>query len=327
MKTLTDRFGRKHDYMRIAVTDRCNLRCQYCMPEEGISCLAHEDVLSFEEIHKIVQVAAELGVRKIRLTGGEPLARKDLEQLVALISSVPGIEDIAMTTNAILLAEKMDALMAAGLKRVNISLDSLNPEKYKEITRGGDLNKVLRAIDMAIDKGLTPVKVNAVVIKGFNDDEIEDFIRWTLDKEVEMRFIEYMPIGDSLVWKDGYFPLDTVREIGERVGKVIDMESAKSNGPAQLFKIEGAKGSVGVIHPVSQHFCASCNRLRLTADGKLKPCLFWQKEIDVKPYIQDREQLIDVFAETLNVKKEKHEMTDELLRTDRTDRKMSQIGG
>ncbi|OEF96970.1 GTP 3',8-cyclase MoaA [Desulfuribacillus alkaliarsenatis] len=327
MTALIDKFGRKHDYMRIAVTDRCNLRCQYCMPEEGVKALNHVNILSFEEILSVVKVAASLGVRKIRLTGGEPLVRKDLEKLIFMISQVEGIEDIAMTTNAIHLAERIDDLQAAGLNRVNISLDSLNADKFRELTRGGDLDKVLKGVEAAIDRGLEPVKVNAVVIKGFNDDEIADFIRWTIDTPIQMRFIEYMPIGDSLVWKDGYFPLEEVRKIAESIAPVIDVVGVKGNGPASVFKLAGAAGTVGIIHPVSQHFCSSCNRLRLTADGKLKPCLFWQKEVDIRPYIHDEQQLDNVFRDVLNLKEEKHQMTEELQGEKRTVRKMSQIGG
>ncbi len=324
---LVDQFGRKHDYMRIAVTDRCNLRCQYCMPEEGVSHLEHGKILSYEEIESIVQVAASMGVRKIRLTGGEPLVRRDLEKLIEKIARIPEIEDISMTTNAIYLEERLQSLKDAGLNRINISLDSLRAERFRELTRGGDLNKVLRGIEAAIAIGLNPVKVNAVMIKGFNDDEIEDFIRWTLETPIQMRFIEYMPIGDSLTWKDGFFPLDNVRQIAESIAPIEEVHDVRGNGPAEVFKLAGAAGTVGVIHPVSQHFCADCNRLRLTADGKLKPCLFWQKEIDIRPYIADRQKLINVFKDVLNLKEEKHKMTEEQEKDNRTIRKMSQIGG
>ena len=326
MTPLIDKFGRKHDYLRIAVTDRCNLRCQYCMPEEGVKTLEHTDILSYEEIVAVVQAMAELGVRKIRLTGGEPLVRRDLENLIGMISVIPGIEDIAMTTNAMYLEDRIDGLKEAGLNRVNISLDSLKPDRFRELTRGGDLEKVLRGINAAIVKGLQPVKVNAVVIKGFNDDEMIDFIRWTVDTPIQMRFIEYMPIGDSLVWKDGYQPLDHVRELAESIAPVIDVVGERGNGPANVFKLAGAAGSVGVIHPVSQHFCSSCNRLRLTADGKLKPCLFWQKEVDIRPYISDKQKMISVFKDVLNLKEEKHQM-DDTQEHKKTIRKMSQIGG
>lgn len=327
MTALVDKYGRKHDYMRIAVTDRCNLRCQYCMPEEGVKTLDHSNILSFEEIFSVVKVAASLGVKKIRLTGGEPLVRKDLEKLIFMIAQIDGIEDIAMTTNAIHLADKIDVLKAAGLNRVNISLDSLNAGKFRELTRGGDLQKVLKGIEAAIEKGLTPVKVNAVVIKGFNDDEIADFIRWTIDTPIQMRFIEYMPIGDSLTWKDGFFPLEQVRTIAETIGSVVDVVGVKGNGPASVFKLAGAAGTVGIIHPVSQHFCSSCNRLRLTADGKLKPCLFWQEEVDIRQFIGNEHQLTSIFRDVLNLKEERHQMTEEQQRDQRTIRKMSQIGG
>jgi cyclic pyranopterin phosphate synthase len=327
MKSLIDRYGRKHDYMRIAVTDRCNLRCQYCMPEEGVQTMDHKQILSFEEIFTVVEVAASLGVKKIRLTGGEPLVRKDLEKLIFMISQIQGIEDISLTTNAIYLADRIDDLKAAGLNRVNISLDSLDADKFRELTRGGDLSRVLAGINAAIEKGLNPVKVNAVVIKGFNDNEIADFIRWTIDTPIQMRFIEYMPIGDSLVWKDGYFPLEQVRSIAESIGTVVDDVGVRGNGPAEVFKLDGAAGSIGIIHPVSQHFCSKCNRLRLTADGKLKPCLFWQKEVDVRQYIANRKQLEEVFRDVLNLKEEKHQMAEELQQQNRTIRKMSQIGG
>lgn len=325
---LTDKFGRRHDYMRIAVTDRCNLRCQYCMPAEGVESMEHTKILSFEEITKVVKVAAMLGVSKIRLTGGEPLVRKDIEELVRMVANTQGIDDVSLTTNAMTLAENAQRLKTAGLRRVNISLDSLKAERFKTITRGGDLDKVLQGIETAFAVGLDPVKVNAVVIKGFNEDEIEDFIRWTIDVPIQMRFIEYMPIGDSMIWKDGYYPLEKVREIAESIGPVVDLRDSRGSGPASVFQLAGAKGTVGIIHPVSQHFCDKCNRLRLTADGKLKPCLFWQKEVDIRSFIDDEQKLINTFIEVLNIKEERHKMQEEQQdQGERTSRKMSQIGG
>lgn len=331
---LVDKFGRVHDYLRISVTDRCNLRCVYCMPEEGMEFEPEERLLTFDEIAETVRVLAGYGVRKLRLTGGEPMVRKNLEQLVAMLSSIPGIEDIAMTTNGIYFASRAEKFRQAGLTRINISLDSLRADRFALITRGGDIHRVLAGIDAAIRVGLEPIKLNVVLMKGLNDDEIEDFLKLTLERNLHVRFIEYMPIGhDGEGWKSRYLPLSTVLERCERMGWSVEEtgKDLKGNGPSQNFRIAGAAGTFGLIHPVSDHFCETCNRLRLTADGNIKPCLYWSDEFNVRKYIGDDRALAELFFRALDVKPESHEMAKALMNEQQshtpTVRRMSQIGG
>ncbi|MCR8645345.1 GTP 3',8-cyclase MoaA [Paenibacillus sp. N1-5-1-14] len=330
---LVDSYNRKHDYLRISVTDRCNLRCVYCMPEEGMEFEPNEKLLSFEEITEVVRILAKQGLRKLRLTGGEPLVRKNLEQLVEMLANIPGIEDIALTTNGVYFAAKADKFKQAGLTRINISLDSLRADRFAMITRGGDIHRVLQAIEAAYRVGLYPIKINVVLMKGINDDEILDFLRLTLERDIQVRYIEYMPIGhDDAGWKTKYVPLSTVLEVCKEQGfEVAESAAVYGNGPSQNYQIQGAKGSFGLIHPVSDHFCQTCNRLRLTADGNIKPCLYWSDEFNVRPLIGNEEQLLQLFYRALGQKPETHEMALKL--TDKTQshtptlRRMSQIGG
>ncbi|WP_040948837.1 GTP 3',8-cyclase MoaA, partial [Gorillibacterium massiliense] len=246
-QSLIDPFGRVHDYLRISVTDRCNLRCVYCMPEEGMEFEPTDKILSYEEITEVVRVLAGMGVRKLRLTGGEPLVRKELEVLVGMLSAIPGIEDIALTTNGIYLAPKAEKLKQAGLTRVNISLDSLHADRFKMITRGGDVKKVLNSIDACIAAGLDPIKLNVVLMKGMNDDEIGDFLHLTMETNLHVRFIEYMPIGHhDQMWKSLYLPLQRVFEVcEEKRWSYQAIDSVKGNGPSDMYQLEGAKGSFG----------------------------------------------------------------------------------
>lgn len=332
-KLLMDRYGRMHDYLRISVTDRCNLRCVYCMPEEGMEFEPDDKLLTFEEITEVVRVLAGLGVRKLRLTGGEPLVRKNLEQLIGMLSQIPGIEDIALTTNGIYFASRAEKLRAAGLTRVNISLDSLKPDRFSLITRGGDINRVLASIEEAYRVGITPIKLNVVLMKGMNDDEIEDFLQMTIDRPIQVRFIEYMPIGhQDEAWKSRYLPLTTVLDRCKEKGwHAVASDAVYGNGPAQNFRIEGALGSFGLIHPISDHFCETCNRLRITADGNVKPCLYWSDEFNVRTYIGDDAAMEDLFFRALDIKPQNHEMAQALLNETQshtpTLRRMSQIGG
>lgn len=332
-RRLIDRFGRVHDYLRISVTDKCNLRCVYCMPEEGMEFAPDERTLTYEEIYEVVRVLAGLGVRKLRLTGGEPLVRKNLEQLVGKLSAIPGIEDIALTTNGIFFAGKAEQLRAAGLTRVNISLDSLRADRFALITRGGDIRKVLDSLEAAYRVGLDPIKINVVLMRGLNDDEIDDFLKLTLERKLHVRFIEYMPIGhDDDGWRNKYVPLSTVLEQCEANGwRAAQSETVYGNGPSQNYRIEGAAGAFGLIHPVSDHFCQTCNRLRLTADGNIKPCLYWSDEFNVRPLIGDDRAVEDLFFRALDIKPENHEMAEALKQQGQshtpTIRRMSQIGG
>lgn len=284
---LRDKYNRIIDYMRISVTDRCNLRCIYCMPADGVSPVEHKEILTYEEITRVVRAAAGLGVRKIRITGGEPLARKGITFLISSIRNIDGIEDISLTTNGILLDEYAEELATAGLNRVNVSLDSLRPDRYREITRGGDINRVFKGIERAENVGLLPIKINMVPIRGFNDDEIEDFARITLRKAYHIRFIEFMPIGAKDLWSDKrYIPTDEIRSVVERIGCIKPVKVRKM-GPARYFRFDNAQGVIGFISALTHHFCGDCNRLRITSDGKLRPCLFSETEIDLKPALRN----------------------------------------
>lgn len=298
---MKDQFDREITYLRVSVTDLCNLRCRYCMPD-GVCQKRHEDILSFEEITEIVAAAAELGVRKVRVTGGEPLVRKGCVDLVRMIAAIPGVEEVDMTTNGVLLARDAAALKAAGLRRVNISLDSLDPEKYAYITGGGSLQDAIAGIKAAFDVGLTPVKINTVLIGGFNDDEIPAFVELTRSYPVELRFIELMPMGGQF-GKDAYVP-------GSRVLEAVPALSPipQDGGVAQLYQLTDGKGRVGLISPLSRHFCGTCNRLRLTSEGHLKPCLHSNQEILVRG--KHGQELLDTLKDAILNKPQMHGALD-----------------
>jgi cyclic pyranopterin phosphate synthase len=325
---LKDKYERVIDYMRISITDRCNLRCVYCMPERRVKLFEHRDILSYEEIIRVVRVAVSLGVKKIRLTGGEPLTRKNIFFLISSLKAIKGIEDISLTTNGILLEKYAKGLADSGLNRINISLDSLKADRYREITRGGDISLVLKGIDAAEDAGLLPVKINIVPIRNINDDEIVDFARTTLTTARHVRFIEFMPIGSKDLWSDErYISTDELKETVENIG-VLTPVRLRKNGPAKYFRFKGASGVIGFISALTHHFCAECNRLRLTADGRLRPCLFSETEIDLKLAL--RSQSSDREVERLlrlaiEVKPEGHKINQ---RVDLSSLKnMSRIGG
>ena len=325
---LRDKFERVIDYMRISITDRCNLRCVYCMPDKGVKLFEHKDILRYEEIVRVVSIAASLGVKKIRITGGEPLIRRNLSFLIASIKTIHAIEDISLTTNGVLLEKYAGELADAGLNRVNISLDTLRPDRYSEITRGGDIAPVLKGIEAAEKAGLLPVKINMVPIRYLNDDEIADFARMTLTTPRHVRFIEFMPIGSRDLWSDErYISTDELKKTAEKIAPLTPVRLRK-NGPAKYFRFEGAPGVIGFISALTHHFCGDCNRLRLTADGKLRPCLFSETEIDLKPAL--RKQSSDKEIERLlrlaiQVKPEGHNIDQ---RDDLSSLKnMSRIGG
>ncbi len=279
---LRDKFDRVIDYLRISVTDRCNLRCIYCMPRGGVRLFGRREILTYEEIVRVAGIAASLGVRKVRITGGEPLARKNITYLVASLRAVEGIEDISLTTNGILLEKYARGLADAGLTRVNISLDTFRPDRYREITRGGDLSLVTKGIDAAEAAGLLPIKINMVPMRHINDDEVVDFAGMTLRTSRHIRFIEFMPIGPGDLWSDDrYITTDELKKTVEGMGPLFPVK-LRRNGPARYFRFEGAPGVIGFISALTHHFCDECNRLRLTAEGKLRPCLFSETEIDLK---------------------------------------------
>jgi GTP 3',8-cyclase len=323
---MEDGFKRQIEYMRISITDRCNLRCSYCMPPEGVRWLPSSDVLSYEEILRFVNLSTELGFKKFRVTGGEPLVRKGVIPFLQKLASNPGVEDLTLTTNGILLGEMAQELKNVGVRRVNISLDTLDSKKFSEITRGGDLQDVLAGINKSLEVGLHPVKVNVVVIRGFNDDELEAFFHMAEQQPLHIRFIELMPVGAS----DGNKNLVPVEEMKDRLGlsNLVPVKEFQGAGPAQHYAGVGMKGSIGFISALSQHFCSECNRIRLTADGRLRPCLHSTKELDLRALLRNGAsdlELKELLAEAILLKPGQHHMNTEGWQG--RDRGMSQIGG
>lgn len=328
---LKDQWGREITYLRISVTDRCNFRCVYCMPPEGLVWQPHSSIMSYEEIAEVVRVAAEQGVKQIRLTGGEPLVRADLPVLVRMLAEIPGIEDISLTTNATLLERFADKLAQAGLKRVNISLDTLDAGKFAKITRGGSLERAFRGIDAAEKAGLLPIKINTVAMRGINDEELTDLARLTLNHPWHLRFIELMPLGNQKPWgvdfpspQDAYISIQEIFNLLSPLELVPD-NGAVGSGPAIGYRIAGGIGKIGFISPLSEHtFCQRCNRLRLTADGYLRPCLMSSQEIAVLPTLRSGGSVLPVLQQAVEVKPESHKLASEAAPEGR---KMIQIGG
>ena len=328
---LTDLFGRQITYLRISVTDRCNFRCVYCMPPQGVPHVPHERIMRYEEIAAFVQVAARQGIRKVRITGGEPLVRADLPRLVEMISDIEEIEDISLTTNGILLEKYAGALAQAGLSRVNVSLDTLNPKKFARISRGGDLNKVLRGIEAAEIHGLTPIKINSVIMRGINDDELADLAKLTLNHPWNLRFIELMPIENQQPWGEGFPPPEDIfMPVSEVMALLLPLglhpvELPGDSGPALPYRLDGGIGTVGFISPLTeQHFCQRCNRIRLTADGNLRPCLMSDLEIPVLPALRDGEPVLPLLIEAVHKKPISHQLDGHIVPSGRC---MIQIGG
>jgi cyclic pyranopterin phosphate synthase len=325
---LVDRYGRIHDDLRISVTDRCNLRCVYCMPEEGMTFLARSALLSYDEITRVAQVARQLGVTSIRLTGGEPLVRNQLDRLISSLSGL-GFSDLAMTTNGIRLAAMAKPLAASGLRRVNVSCDSLRDERFASIRRRGDLRTVLHAMDAAEAAGLTPLKVNVVLLRGVNDDEIVDFAAFARDTRRVVRFIEFMPLDGQGQWDRSQ--LVPGQEVFERISNVWPLEAVPAGvgpAPAELFRFVDGGGEIGLISSVTQPFCGSCNRLRLTADGAIRNCLFSDDELTVRDALRrgDGDEVIArMLRESVWAKYPGHAINEpDFLRPTRT---MSMIGG
>lgn len=313
---MKDRFGRNITYLRISVTDLCNLRCKYCMPESGVKSLCHSDILSIEEIVEIVKVASKNGIKKIRLTGGEPLVRRGFINLCKQISEINEIEDIAITTNGVYLKSMADELFENKVRRINFSLDTLIKEKYNDITRRNDFDKTMESLFYAIKKGFK-VKINVVLIGGFNDDEIQAFVNLANDYDLEVRFIELMQIGETANWSKDKFVSNKIV-----LKKVPELEFDGVSGVAKIYKIKGQKGRIGLISPISCSFCEDCNRIRLTSDGKLKPCLHSKDEINLKGL--SGEELEEVFKRGIFEKPEKHHLEDG---KSESARDMNKIGG
>lgn len=322
-----DQFGRAIEYLRISVTDRCNFRCVYCMPVEGLEWLPKRDILSYEEIVAIVRELAPRGLSRLRITGGEPTIRPDLERLIGMLRAVPGIADIALSTNGVRLPVMAGALAAAGLDRVNMSADSLRPERIRKIARRDLGFDPIAAIQAASTAGLHPVKLNVVVMRGINDDEIGDFARLTLVHEVHVRFIELMPVGDMAgLTFEHIVPSDEVlRRAEAAVGPLHAADGpARGNGPAAYYRPAGARGSIGVITPMTHTYCGSCNRVRLTADGRLRTCLYGDHEVNLRDPLRAGAPLVPLFDAALAGKPKEHALLERRVGGLRA---LSQVGG
>ena len=308
--TLRDQHGRSIEYLRISITDRCNFRCVYCMPEAGLDWLPKAEILSYEELLEVVRQLAPLGLRRLRITGGEPTVRPDLTSLVRMLRAVPEIEDIALSTNGVKLPAMARELATAGLDRVNMSVDSLRPDRIAAIARRKLAFDPVAAATAALEAGLEPVKLNVVVMRGINDDEILDFARLTIDQPLHVRFIELMPVGDMAhLTQDHVVPSD---ELLARIAELGDLAPSKGpkrgNGPAAYHRLAGAKGTVGVITPMTHTYCGSCNRVRLTADGRLRTCLYGDHEVNLRDPLRRGEPLAPLFVQALAEKPLEHQL-------------------
>ncbi|UCG53895.1 MAG: GTP 3',8-cyclase MoaA [Dehalococcoidia bacterium] len=327
MSGFLDTYHRRIDYMRISVTDRCDLNCVYCT-EKSVTRLSHDDILRYEEIQKIVQAAARLGVRGLRITGGEPLVRPNISELIKLLIKVEGIDDITLTTNGTQLGKYVEELKEAGLKRVNISLDTLNKDKYQQITGSDRLSDVLQSVEAALKVGLTPVKINMVVMRGVNDDELLEFARMSANHGWNIRFIEMMPLVHSKPQGDRLVSIEEIRTVIEKsLGILEPCLTTSGRGPAKYYRLPGTEGTIGFIGPVTECFCATCNRFRITADGRLRPCLLEDDEIDIKtPLRADAgiDEIEELMQQAALLKKERHRLDEKYIRGQR---QMWQIGG
>lgn len=308
---LIDSCNRHLNYLRLSITDRCNLRCTYCVPPDRIPKLSHANVLRYEEIIRIVKVAIKLGISKVRVTGGEPLVRKGVYEFLQDLAGLEGLKDISLTTNAVLLEKNIKKIKSAGISRINISIDTLKPEKFKQITGFDQFDQMWRGIKAAESYGFHPIKLNVVAMRGINDDELIDLARLSIENPYHIRFIEHMPIGSANIRGGSLLLAPEIKQRVSVLGKLSPVGNSKNDGPAQRYRFEGAKGEVGFIHALSQHFCDSCNRLRLTAGGQLRPCLLSDKEIDLKGPIRsgcnDRE-IANIFFKAVRHKPSDHNL-------------------
>jgi cyclic pyranopterin phosphate synthase len=330
MSSLIDTFGRSHNNLRISVTDRCNIRCFYCMPADNVQFMDRDQLLSFEEIERFVRIVAPLGINKIRLTGGEPLVRRDLYLLVRSLVKVPGIKDIGLTTNGILFAEQAQQLFDSGLSRVNISLDALDPVKFKEITRRDGYEKVVESIHIAKKVGFDPIKVNTVSIRNMTEDQIIPFGQFARDTGVEIRFIEFMPLDADNAWERDkvLFASEILEKLSDEIAPLVPLRQQDPSAPATQYEFEDGVGRIGFIASVSQPFCKSCNRFRITADGKIRNCLFSHEETDIKSLIRNNvpdSEIVEAVRQSIQAKKAGHEINS--AKFIQPDRPMYSIGG
>jgi GTP 3',8-cyclase len=306
---MNDTYGRAINYLRLSVTDRCNLRCQYCMPSEGISQVDCEQVLRFEEFYRIVTAASTIGIRKVRITGGEPLVRKGVIEFIAKISQLPEIDEVTLTTNGMLLPGNIQALKDAGINRLNVSLDSLQSDNFTRITRGGDINKVMKGLQEAEDAGMQ-IKLNMVVMRGINDEEIVPFARLSLHKNWSVRYIEFMPTMRDPHWRDKIITSSQILDQLKQNFELQTLPKHQRSGPSKPYRIAGAKGTIGLISSMSDHFCGSCNRIRVTSTGLAKSCLLSNSETDLKPALQQNDlgQLVTVLENVIQNKPPEHQL-------------------
>ena len=305
---MRDQFGRRIRYLRISVTDRCNLRCTYCMPVEGLEWIPKPEMLAYEEIADIVTQMAGMGLERVRLTGGEPLVRKDLPRLVEMLAAVPGIDDLSLSTNAILLPRFADELREAGVRRVNISLDTLRRERFEDVARrpAKFFDETLAGIEAAERAGFDPIKINCVVLRGLNDDEVVDFARVARERPWHVRFIELMPVGRNLHLTDRFVPAGEILRRIEAIDELSAVDGPLGNGPARYYRSPGGKGTVGVITPMSHNYCERCNRMRLTATGMLRTCLFGDHEVDLKTPLRQTGAIAEAVGRALEGKPKRH---------------------
>ena len=306
---LIDRFNRNLNYLRISITDRCNLKCLYCVSQDLIPKLPSHEILSYEEILRIVRVSTRLGISKVRVTGGEPLVRKGVFHFLEQLAGIKGLLDISLTTNGVLLKDNIHKIKSAGIKRINISLDTLNRDKFKQITGYDFFHQVWEGIELAQRMGFYPIKINVVPVKGINDDELVDIARLSMDHPFHIRFIEYMPMGSNHMEIDRHLLAPEIKKHIEELGELFPVHRRSNDGPAERFKFESGQGEIGFIRPISRHFCETCNRLRLTASGQLRPCLMHDKQDDLKSILRkgcSDEELAEVFLEAVRHKPLEH---------------------
>jgi cyclic pyranopterin phosphate synthase len=326
---LIDKFDRYLNYLRVSITDRCNLRCMYCAPPRArISWLSHSEILKYEEILRIVRVGAGLGITKIRVTGGEPLVRRGVFDFLKELGQIPEILDLSLTTNAVLLRDNIKRLKDAGIKRLNISLDTLDRERFKKITGHDHFKQVWEGIMAAEQAGFHPIKINTVAMNGVNDDELKEIARLSFSRPFHMRFIEYMPMGDHHLDEGKYLPAFEIMRRISSLGELVPVRHEENDGPAERYRFKDAAGEIGFIRPMSQHFCHQCNRLRLTASGRLRPCLLSDRQEDIKGPLRQGasdEEIVEIFIKTIQFKPSQHHLGTR--HSDPVKDVMSRIGG
>lgn len=311
--TLIDPHNRRLNYLRVSITDRCNLKCLYCMPGDRIPKLSHKEILRYEEILRIVEVGVRLGISKIRITGGEPLFRRGVYAFLETLGKMPGIQDLSLTTNGVLLKENIERIRSAGIKRINVSLDTLKREQFRQITGYDFFDQVWEGIETALKMGFDPIKLNVVPLRGINDDELEEIAALSFAHPLHVRFIEYMPMGISPMEADRQLLAHEIRQRIQKLGELVPVEKQTNDGPAERFRLAGGKGEIGFIRPISRHFCRTCNRLRLTASGRLRPCLLSDHAEDIKTPLREGcsdDDLAEIFLKAVRSKPSEHHLAD-----------------